>query len=189
MPFESNSSPNIVNGINVDDVHALINTVKENPADGVTRWRVKTEWRGRAHNRTTVEGFEIGGDFVARPFTIDIDEPEQLGGANRHTNPQEHLLAAVNSCMMVGFTALCALRGVKLEKLEMETTGDIDLRGFLGLNDKVPAGYPSLNTTVRVSGDASPEIFEEIMAAVRATSPNYFNITREVALNADLIVD
>jgi len=189
MPYESSQTQTVVNGINVDDVNALIDAVKADVSSGLTRWKVRTEWRGRTHNRTIVEGFEIGGDYVARPFTIDVDEPEQLGGANRYPNPQEHLLAAINSCMMVGFTALCALKGIRLEKLEMETTGDIDLRGFFGLSENVPAGYPSLQTKVRVSGDAGPEEFEEIMNAVRATSPNYFNITRAVALNAEMIVE
>jgi len=189
MPYETNTAANIVNGINVDDVNALIESVKENPASALTNWKVKSEWRGRTHNRTRVEGFGLGGEFIARSFTIDIDEPEQLGGANRFANPQEHLLAAVNSCMMVGFTALCALQGIRLDKLEMETSGEIDLRGFLGLNENVPAGYPSLTTVVRVSGDATPEKFEEIMSMVRSTSPNYFNITRAIALNANLVVD
>lgn len=189
MPCETNPTANIVNGVNVDDVNALIETVKENPASGLTKWRVKSEWRGRTHNRTRVEEFGLGGELIARSFTIDIDEPEQLGGANRFANPQEHLLAAVNSCMMVGFTALCALNGIRLDKLEMETSGDIDLRGFLGLNESVLAGYPSLTTIVKVSGDATPEKFEEIMSAVRSTSPNYFNITRSIALDMNLVIE
>ena len=79
---------------------------------------------------------------MPRQFTIDIDEPYELGGSNRHANPQEHLLAALNACMMVGYVAQCSLRGITLEKLEIESEGDIDLRGFLGLDPAVSPGYP-----------------------------------------------
>ena len=35
--------------------------------------------------------------------------------------------------MIVGYSAVCALQGIKLEELRIETEGDIDLRGFLGI--------------------------------------------------------
>lgn len=177
------TEPKVINGLNVDDVKALIGAVEDDAAAGATKWKVKTEWQGRTHNRSTVESFHIGGEEVKRSFTLDIDEPEQLGGANKFANPQEYLLAALNSCMMVGYVALCSLNGIRIDSLEIETTGDIDLRGFLGLSDKVAPGYDSLNYTVRIAGDATPEKFAEIHQAVMKTSPNFHNIARPVKLN------
>jgi uncharacterized OsmC-like protein len=81
---------------------------------------------------------------VPRRFSIDIDEPSELGGTNRFANPQEHLLAALNGCMTVGYVAQCAVRGITLESLEIETDGGIDLRGFLGIDPTVPPGYENL---------------------------------------------
>jgi uncharacterized OsmC-like protein len=188
MPYDT-PAPNTINGLNVDDVAALIDAVKADSAAGQTRWRVKSEWQDRTHNRTTVEGFEIGGEKVERRFVIDVDEPEQLGGGNAYANPQEYLLAALNSCMMVGYVALCSLNGIKLEKLEIETTGDIDLRGFLGISDQVVPGYEDLAYTVRIKGDATPEQFEEIHRLVQATSPNFHNVARPVPLSPALIVE
>ena len=77
---------------------------------------------------------------MARHFSIDIDEPSELGGSNRFANPQEHLIAALNACMTVGYVAQCAVRGIKLESLTIETDGEIDLRGFLGIDPAVPRG-------------------------------------------------
>src|SRR6476661_1649576 len=90
---------------------------------------------------------------VPREFSIDIDEPYELGGSNRSANPQEHLLAALNACMMVGYAAQCAVRGITLEKLEIETHGEIDLRGFLGIDAAVPPGYDNLSYVVRIKGN------------------------------------
>ena len=142
------SAPKVVNGINVDDLFSLIESVGLDPAKGVTRWHVATSWQGQTGSRSQVEGFGIGGEEVKRRFMIDIDEPCELGGSNRFANPQEYLLAALNACMMVGYTALCALQGITLQKLEITTEGDIDLRGFFGLDPAVAAGYSELQSRV-----------------------------------------
>ena len=134
------SSSNVVNGINLDDLFALIQVVKQEPATAMTNWRVTTTWQGQTHSRSQVEAFGIGGQKVLRRFSIDIDEPCELGGGNEFANPQEHLLAALNACMTVGYVAQCAVRGITIEKLEIETEGDIDLRGFLGIDPAVPPG-------------------------------------------------
>lgn len=179
----------VINGINVDDVEALIETVKSYPDEGQTRWKVTSAWQGQTHVRAQVESFHLGGEEVKRPFTIDIDEPEELGGSNAYPNPQEHLIAALNACMTVGYVALCALHGITLEKVEIETEGDIDLRGFFGLDPTVAPGYESLRYTVRIKGDGTEEQFGKIHEMVMATSPNFHNISRPVALQPTLVVE
>jgi uncharacterized OsmC-like protein len=181
--------PAIVNGINVEDLKALIAGVAENPANGNTQWRVSTSWQGQTHSRARVDGFGIGGEHINRSFAIDIDEPCELGGSNAHANPQEHLLAALNACMMVGYVAQCSLRGITLESLEVETEGDIDLRGFLGLDPNVVPGYDSLSYTVRIKGDGTAEQFAEIHEAVKATSPNFYNVANAITLKPKLVVE
>ena len=106
------AEPNVVNGINVDDLFALIDGVRRDAAKGKSNWRVTTTWQGQTRSRAQVDGFEIGGERVPRRFSIDIDEPCELGGTNRFANPQEHLLAALNACMTVGYVAQCAVRGL-----------------------------------------------------------------------------
>lgn len=178
----------MVNGLNVNDVLGLVEAVKENSDAGKTRWSVASTWQGGTRNRATVRSYEIGGEQVMRPFTIDVDEPLELGGTNTKPNPQEYLLAALNACMIVGYAALSALEGVQLETLEIETSGAIDLRGFLGLDSSVNPGYDSLSYTVTIKGDGTPEQFEKIHRMVMATSPNFANISRAVTLNPTLII-
>jgi len=180
------SKPAVINGINVADVEALAGAVAADPTKGVTRWKVSSKWQGGTHNRSTVDGFEIGGEKIRRSFAIDVDEPLELGGTNKFANPQEYLLAALNSCMMVGYVALCSLKGVRLDSLEIDVEGDIDLRGFLGISDDVAPGYESLSYTVRIKGDASKETFEEIHRLVKATSPNFHNLSQAVQLKSTL---
>ena len=137
------------------------------PAKGMTHWRVASSWQGGTHSRAQVDGFVIGGANVPRRFAIDMDEPFEIGGGNAYANPQEYLLAAMNACMIVGYTALCALQGIALQKLEITTEGDIDLRGFFGLDPAVPAGYRELKSRVVIQGDG-------IRGAVPEDPPNGF---------------
>jgi uncharacterized OsmC-like protein len=183
------TEPGVVNGINVDDVLALIEGVKRDAAKGDTEWRVTTVWQGQTRSRAHIEGFTIGGQKVPRQFSIDIDEPCELGGSNRFANPQEHLLAALNACMMVGYAAQCAVRGITLEKLEIETRGKIDLRGFLGIDPAVPPGYDNLSYVVRIKGNGSREQFAEVHKTVMATSPNFHNVSRPIDLKPTLVVE
>jgi uncharacterized OsmC-like protein len=181
--------PTVVNGINVDDLFALIDGVRREPAKGNTNWHVATTWQGQARSRAEIESYEIGGEEVPRRFSIDIDEPRELGGSNNFANPQDHLIAALNACMMVGYVAQCAVRGITLESLSIETDGEIDLRGFLGIDPAVPPGYANLNYTVRIKGSGTKEQFAEVHQAVMATSPNFYNLSRAVVLKPALVIE
>ena len=183
------AAPNVVNGINVDDLFALIESVRREPAKGITDWRVTTTWQGQARSRAEIESYEIGGRKVPRRFSIDIDEPRELGGSNSFANPQDHLIAGLNACMTVGYVAQCAVHGITLESLVIETDGQIDLRGFLGIDPAVPPGYDNLNYTVRIKGNGTRAQFAEIHQAVMATSPNFYNMSRPVALKPTLVVE
>jgi hypothetical protein len=80
-------------------------------------------------------------------------------------------------------------RGITLESLAIETDGEIDLRGFLGIDPAVPRGYETLSYTVRIKGSGTKEQFAEVHEAVMATSPNFYNMSRPVALKPVLFVE
>ena len=81
------------------------------------------------------------------------------------------------------------MRGISLDSLEIETDGEIDLRGFLGLDSAVLPGYENLRYVVRIKGNGTKEQFDEVHAAVMATSPNFYNVSRPVALKPTLVVE
>lgn len=177
-----------MNGVPVDDVQGLIATVSRRPSAGRTRWRVANTWRGRMRSSGRVDGFEIGGKQPRRPLAIEIDAPNELGGTDNFASPQEYLLAALNACMTARFTALCALEGLEIYRLEIVTEGELDLRGALGVDPAVPCGFGGLATTVRVRGPAPDADYRRIFEAVLATSPNLANLTQPVRVAAELVV-
>lgn len=179
-----------VNGIEVDALKQTIQAVEAEPAKGKTRWQVTSRWQGGARIDHDVEGVEIGGEQIERRFTLKSDEPLQLHGTNEYANPQEFLLSGLNACMMVGYSAVAALMGIELDKLEVEVEGDIDLRGFLGIDSHVKPGYDGLRQTVRIAAEnATPAQLEELHEIVKATSPNYFNVTTPIATSSRLVIE
>ncbi len=183
------TEPTILNGINTDALRGAIDTVTQDPSHGMTRWHVASHWRGGTRSDALVTNCTIGGQRIAKDFTIRVDEPLELCGTNQHPNPQETLLAALNACMIVGYSALCALEGIELEELHIETEGNIDLRGFLGIDPSVRPGYDQLRYTVHIKGNGTPEHFEKIHRTVMATSPNYFNLATAIPLKSRLVVE
>ena len=178
-----------LNGIDLEALRRRIEGVASDSAAGMTTWKVTSQWQGGTRTDHRVEGYAIGGQNVDREFEIKIDEPLELCGTNRHANPQEYLMSAINACMMVGYSAVAALMGIELTKLEVELTGDIDLRGFLGIDAAVKPGYDGLKQTVRIAGSGTPEQFEELHQVVLATSPNFFNITTAIPTRSTLVVE
>jgi uncharacterized OsmC-like protein len=181
------ASPTL-NGINTEALRGAVEEITKDPAKGMTHWQVTTHWRGGTRSDTQVKHFGIGGKQVARDFTVKIDEPLELCGTNQYANPQEYLLAALNACMIVGYSACCAHEGIELEELRIETEGDIDLRGFLSIDPTVKPGYDQLHYTVYIKGNATPEQFEKIHRTVMTTSPNYFNLNTSIPLKSSLVV-
>jgi len=179
---------NRVNGLDLNALGEVVEAIQQDPGQAKVAFNVTTRWTGQTRSESTVDGFTIAGNRVARSHTIVADEPNELLGADSAPNPQELLMAAVNACMTVGYVAGAAVHGITLDSLEIATRGTLDLRGFLGLDDTVPPGYEAIDYDVRIAGNGTPEQFEEIHQNVMKTSPNYFNINRPIRMNGTLRV-
>ena len=171
-----------VNGIDLDALDDLVDRVRDDPRCGLAGFKVKTEWKGQTRSESTVESFTCGSESIRRSFTIVCDEPRELLGQDAAPNPQELMLSAFNACMMFGYVAAAAVRGIRLDDCRIETEGELDLRGWLGLDEAIPPGYRRISYTVHLEGSGTREQFEEIHQAVMATSPNFFNLAQPVQM-------
>lgn len=182
------ATPAIVNGVDTDALRATLEAVSQDPAPAQTSWKVATHWKGGFRSDTRVTECVIGGERVTRDYTIKIDEPTQLCGTDQFANPQEYLMSALNACMLVGYVAGCSLEGIELEELRIETEGDIDLRGFLGVDPRVKAGYDTITYKVYIKGSGTAEQFQRVHEFVKRTSPNRYNVAMPINLESKLIV-
>lgn len=177
------------NGIDTTALRETMAAIKADPRKGIARFGAKTVWKNGFLSESTIDGWSLGGERLPKQFTIQIDEPRELLGEDSSPNPQEYLMAAMNSCMLNTFVAVCSMLDVTLESLEFESQGELDLRGFLGLDSSVPAGYEQIHYTIRVKGNGTREQYEKAHQAMIATSPNYYNINKAIRLDSDLIVE
>jgi uncharacterized OsmC-like protein len=131
----------------------------------------------------------VGGRRLTRNFRIHADEPLELLGEDTAPNPQELLLSALNACMIVGYAANAAVLGIKLTSLKIETEGELDLRGFLGLDPAVKPGYQEVRCTIRIKSSAPRERLEELHRIVLNTSPSFSNLAAPIRMIPSLVVD
>jgi len=178
-----------LNGIDTDALKQTMEAVKADHALGIARFQVTTDWKGDGpRSETRVDEWSLGGRRIPKDFTIEIDEPTELLGTNTAANPQEYLMAAMNACMLATYVAACSMQGIELEHLSIETSGELDLRGFLGLDKNVIPGYDQIEYKVRIKGNGTQKQFEQVHDWVKKTSPNYFNMASAIRLESELVV-
>lgn len=162
------------NGVDVDQLVATVNAVKETPGIARFQFRAHTDWVNGSYARTILQGFHGAGQedaSRAEPFVLEGDEPPVLLGSNRAPNAVEAVLHALASCLAVGLVYNAAAQGISVDSLAFDLEGDLDLRGFLGLSDRVRPGYEGIRVTYQVKSDAPREKIEELCAHVQRTSP------------------
>lgn len=73
-----------------------------------------------------------------------------VGGAGDVPCSGDLLMGALAACQEVTLRMVAASMGVELEALEVEVSGQADLRGTLGLSREVPVGVSDIRCTTRV---------------------------------------
>jgi uncharacterized OsmC-like protein len=184
----SNFQSETVNRVEWEHLRESQSTVTPPPAERVSRVKVATRWEGGTHCRTRMAEWEIGGAPLSRQLEITVGGTFPLD-ETAAPNPQELLLAAFNACMIMEYAAGCALEGIELKKLIIETQGELDLRGLQGLDPSVKPGYDALRYTVLIAGKGTREQFEAIHQRVMSTSPNRWNLANSVKLKTEFIVE
>jgi uncharacterized OsmC-like protein len=108
---------------------------------------------------------------VGSGHRFTVDEPKTLGGGDTAPNPVEYALAALGSCQAITYRVWANKLGVKLDKVDVEIEGDIDLRGFLGVDDQVRPGFNAVRIRVHLTGPDSPSRYKELAEVVDAHCP------------------
>lgn len=172
----------VVNGLDVSKLMSVVETVKQNWEAGRTVWKASTKWDG---------AFKVSSS--SREFSSKFDEPELLCGTNTAANPVEMVLQAYGACLTIGYVMNAAVRGIKIDELQIELDGEIDLPGFLGLEapenlkmDKLP-GFKTVTANVKIKSDADRKTIQDLFNHVVSTSPVGITLSRPVAVKANLV--
>ena len=176
----------IVNGVNVEAVQNTVSAIKDKPEIAQFKFRLHNKWIRGGHNHSVVQNFYGANQENSHLQTLelDADEPPILAGTDKGANPVEHLLNALAACLTTTLVYHAAIRGIKIDELESDLEGDIDLRGFLGLTNEVRKGYQNIRVNFKVKTNS--ENIEKLKALSKL-SP-VFDVTTK-GTNVDVHIE
>jgi uncharacterized OsmC-like protein len=173
-----------VNGIYLPQLQETVDAIQQDRDLGRCKFRASNTWLGGNRNRSTISGFYAARQEIAhkQPFELLADEPPILAGSDSGANPVEHLLNALAACVTTSMVAHAAIRGIQIEELESHVEGDIDLNGFLGLDDDTPRGFTEIR--INFTAKADPENIARLEELAQY-SPVFNTLTQgaKVAIN------
>ncbi len=155
-----------MNGVDVEKMGATVQAIQGQPDLAKFRFRATNTWVSGGQNQTTVKEFYGAGQedtTRTEPFVIGADEPPVLLGKDESANPAEYVLHALASCLTTSMVYHAAANGIKIEAVDSEYEGDIDLHGFLGLSKQVRPGYQNIRVNFKIKSDAPANKLRELM--------------------------
>ena len=164
------------NGVDTEKMFATLDLLKAQPALARFQFRAANRWIDGAHNRSTIKSFYGAGDEDAtrtEAFELDAGEPAILLGSDTGPNPAEYLLHALAACLTTSIVYVAAARNVKLTSVESTLTGDMDVRGALGVDDEPRNGFERIGVSIRVAGHAPEKKLREVVERARERSAVY----------------
>jgi uncharacterized OsmC-like protein len=139
------------------DNHAALT---QNPQQSVFTFIAESRGQEGLHRRVTI-----------RDFSVDVDEPPVLGGTDHAPNPVEYALAALATCQEITYRLHAAALGIPLREVSVKLEGDVDLRGFFGVDNAVRPGFREIRGTVHFDSPAPFEQLQKLKDVVDAHCP------------------
>lgn len=106
-----------------------------------------------------------------RQFEVGVDEPPTLGGADSAPNPVEYALLALATCQEITYRLHADHLGIPLDGVSVTLEGDLDLRGFFGVDHSVRPGFTGIRGTVTLDSPAPATELRRLKAHVDAHCP------------------
>ena len=153
-------------------VTSLVGQIQKSPAKANTQFKA---------NARLDEG--VLARISIRDFELVSDEPAILGGTNHGPNPVELVLGALAACQEIVLSAYAAVLGIKIEGIDVDVKGDLDLRGFLNMADVRP-GYNGVEftTTIRTAENDRAKL-QQLIHFAEKRCPVYDILTNPVTVS------
>jgi uncharacterized OsmC-like protein len=160
--------------VNADALRGTVAAVTDDRRLGKVEFTVRGQWDGRLRLESTTGPLsQAGADQGQRSgrFTMKSDEPNELLGSDTAPSPAEYVLQALAGCYTVTLAANAAARGIAIDSVQLGLQADIDLAGFLGIDDAVRPVGQAIRVDITLDSDATREQEEELIRVVTQRSP------------------
>ncbi|MBI1880779.1 MAG: OsmC family protein [Chloroflexi bacterium] len=133
----------------------------------------------RSDGNTAKITLEARGSQTPTPMACSVDIGRAIYQAEAHTGVGGAGTAACSGDLLLGALAACAqitcqmvatAMGVPTRRIEVIVTGDLDLRGTLGISKEVPVGFEHIRVQFQID---APEATPEQLQALHEKTEQY----------------
>ena len=128
------------------------------------------------------EGLTVEAE--TRGHKIIMDEPQEMGGTDEGMNPVELTLSALGGCLSICASMFAESCDVELNDFSVDLEGDLDLRGFKGV-DGVDPGFQEIRFTINIDSDSPKENIEKLVEVIESRCPVSDSLKRNIEINFD----
>lgn len=175
-----------VNGIDTDRVVKLVTKVAEDEDFGKFQFRANNQWIHGSRNRTSIKEFYVGGrkdKGRKETLVVDADQPFFLAGKNTAPNSVEHYLHSLTSCLTTTLSYHASVKGIELDAINVYAEGDMDVRGYFGVSEKVNKGFERIRVEMKVKSPAELDT----LRTLAMYSPVYEMVSRGVPVEFAMV--
>jgi uncharacterized OsmC-like protein len=178
----SSTNDSSSSGVNAQVLGTVIETIKNKPEMAKVTFQVQTQWQNGDGFKITSTGknFQIGGQTVERreAYTLASDYPDEMGGMSKGPTVCEMCMASIASCISQTIVAYATMMGVQLDSIRIQTEGDVDIRGFTNVSEKVRPGAQEFRMNIHLdSKTASKDQLEKLYELGKKFSPAMDTLT------------
>ena len=143
---------------------------------------------GKAPNpiKVAIESKNQGGfqtKILIRDHEIISDQPFGFSGQNKGPKPSELVLAALAACQETTYRIFAEDMGINIGGISVQLEGTQDLRGFMALDDEIPAGFTNIVGQIFIQSDATEEELELLRQRVDQHCPVLDDLRRPLKVS------
>ena len=169
-----------LNGINTQILNAAFDSMRSLPERAKVTFSAKSEWNGGFRVTTTSKDFRMGGQNIERntEYKMQYDYPNQLAGEGRGPTVCEACMGALGACLTQTIAGHATSRGIKIDSIDVNVEGDLDMRGWTGISNDVRPGAQQLRVKMNIKSDtASKDQINELYEIGKRFSPAFDTLT------------
>ncbi len=153
------------NGFNVSGVSEMVHEFKAKPREAQLDFSAQASWREDRYD-LTIQTLNAGTIRIPRDFGLEVRPFNEV--INDIPTPQELLILALGSCVLVTYVQGCSARGITLTSLEVHSEGLVPSgEGTFGQK------ATGLKLKVDIDCEGAPEAIKEIAQFAGCFSPNH----------------
>jgi uncharacterized OsmC-like protein len=177
MTQEASSPEAVLNGLHPGKLEGILASLKDPQVLQTVSgpWKARVVWQ---------QGFRTKA--YLRKHVVEMDEPSDLDATDAAASAHEQLLAAIGSCLVVGFVLNATRRGIRVHDLEIVLEGHFDnILKWAGHAPEGNPGYRGITAKFFVKADADPDTLREIWRLAVEGSPVTQTVVRGTPVHTE----